>query len=231
MIEVLLGDEVVKVNTEMSIGQYQTYFREQQKFNKDTLELLSLYLGVDKKKLAGFPKNQIDFILHYLTNEITKVDKDKLVEVFIHDGVEYGLEKEWNKLAWGAWQDLEVLSAENIEQNIHQIMAILYRPIVSKNKDKYTIMPYDEDDIIGRVESFKELPISYWFGVSSFFFQIAQLYIIDLESSLSLMTKYKKAMTRAWKILPKWVKKRLPLDSILPSLSNSQMRILQKSNR
>lgn len=228
MIEVLLGDEVVKVNTEMSIGQFQTYFREQQKFNKDTLELLSLYLGIEKKKLKEYPKSQVDFILHYLTNEITKVDKDKLVETFMHDGVEYGLEKEWNKLAWGAWQDLEVLSAENIEDNIHHIMSILYRPIVSKNKDKYTITPYDEDEIMGRLELFKELPISYWFGVSSFFFQIAQLYITDLESSLNLMTKYKKLMTRGWKTLPKWVRKRVPLASILPSLSNSQMRILPK---
>jgi hypothetical protein len=228
MIEVLLGEEVIKVNTQMSIGQYQLYHREQKKYHKDTLELLSLYLGIEKKKLKKYPKNQVDFILHYLTNEITKIDKDTLVETFIHDGVEYGIEKDWNKLSWGGWQDLEVLSSENIEENIHHIMSILYRPILTKKGLKYTITPYDEDEIMSRIEAFKELPVSYWFGASSFFFLIAQLYITDLGNSLNWMTRYQKTITRGWKTLPGWVRRRLPLVSILPSLSNSQMRILPK---
>jgi hypothetical protein len=228
MIEVLLGDEIIKVDTQMSVGQFQQYNKDAGRFNSDPIELLSLYLGIDRKKLKSLPKNQIQFVLHYLTNEITQVKKDELIETFFLDGVEYGLEKDWGRLAWGAWQDLEVLSSENIEQNIHQILAILYRPIVDKKGDKYTIIPYDDEEIMSRVELFRELPISYWFGVSSFFFQIAQLYTTDLKASLSWMTRYQKTMVKGWKILPKWVKKRVPLDSILPSLSNSQMKILPK---
>jgi hypothetical protein len=228
MIEILLGEDVVKIDTEMSIGQFQTYIKDQQKYNADTLSLLSLFLGVDKKKLKKYPKNQIDFVLGYITNEISKPNKDKLVETFIHDGIEMGLENRWNKLAWGAWQDLEVLSSENIESNIHHIMAILYRPIVGRNKDSYELLEYDEDDILSRKEMMKELPISYWFGVSAFFFQIAELYITDLKNSLNWMKKYQTIMLRGWKILPQWVKKKVPLVSILPSHSNSQMKILPK---
>ena len=59
---------------------------------------------------------------------------DELYNTFEFDGIEYGLENDWTKLSWGAWVDFQVLSSENTQQNIHTIMAILYRPIISKGK-------------------------------------------------------------------------------------------------
>jgi hypothetical protein len=154
--------------------------------------------------------------------------EDKLYNVFTHNGVEYGLENDWSKLAWGAWMDMEVFSSEKIEENIHLIMSILYRPIVEKKYGKYKISPYKADEIEDRAYEFRQLPIKYWFGASSFFFLTATLYTNNIKSSLTWTNKMNQRIKMGWEILPKWVKKRLPLDTILLSHSTSQGMISQK---
>jgi hypothetical protein len=146
--------------------------------------------------------------------------KDELHNIFTHNGVEYGLENDWTKLAWGGWVDLEVFASDKIEDNIHYLMAVLYRPVIDKKKGKYTIKPYKADDIEDRANEFLTLPVNYWFGASVFFFIIGNLYISSLESSLTMKNKINQMMMKGWEILPKWVKKKLPLDSILISPTN-----------
>ena len=109
-------------------------------------------------------------------------------------------------------------------------MAVLYRPIISKDKKdpkKYKIAPYKSEEIDERADIMKEVPVRYWLGVSGFFLQIVIQYINNIKSSLSLMNKQGEMMTKGWKILPKWMRKKLPLASILPSPTNWQKKILQ----
>ena len=151
---------------------------------------------------------------------------DELYNTFEFDGIEYGLENDWTKLSWGAWVDFQVLSSENTQQNIHTIMAILYRPVISKGKKgKYKISPYKSSEIDERAEVFKDIPIKYWLGASGFFLLLSTIYINNIKNSLNWMKRINNWMTMGWKILPKWVKQRLPLDSILlsPTISAKKM--------
>ena len=107
-------------------------------------------------------------------------------------------------------------------------MAILYRPITERKNGKYKIKPYKADEIEDRAYEFRQLPIKYWFGASSFFFLTATIYTSNIKSSLELTNKTNQMIMKGWKILPKWVKKRLPLDTILVSHSISQEKTLQK---
>ena len=188
-------------------------------------EMLALYLDISLKEMKKLPKNKVDFIEKYIVTEMTKPSSDELILTFKHDGVEYGLENDWSKLAWGAWQDFEILSAENITDNINHIMGILYRPIIETKGTKYKIEPYDEDGVLERKELFKELPVKYWFGASAFFFQIVGLYITDLKNSLTYKTKMNQLAMKGLMILPRFLRPKLPLDTTFNSRSPLRMKI------
>lgn len=225
MIEIYIKNKLYKINPELTIWQFQRIHAEQSKIVKSPIETIALLLDIDAKELKRLPKREVDATANILMDILTQPKLDERFETFEFNGVKYGLENDWTKLAWGAWQDFEILSAENIEKNIHHLMAILYRPIVSEAKGKYKIKPYDEEDVIERSEIFRDLPVKYWFAVSGFFLLIGELYITDIKSSLVMETKLMKLVMMGMKILPKWVKRRLPLDTILTSLSTLQKKI------
>ena len=230
MIEIQLNDRVVKVQPEITIEQFQRLKHKEDLYKSSPADLLSMLLSVPVNELKDLPLNQMEFVQSYLMSQMTETSlKDELYNVFTYDGIEYGLENDWSKLAWGAWMDMEVFSAENIEENIHLLMAILYRPIIEKKNGKYKIAPYKADEIEDRAYMFRQLPVKYWFGASSFFFLTATIYTSNIKSSLELTNKTNKMIMKGWEILPKWVKKRLPLDTILVSHSTLQEKTLPKS--
>ena len=221
MIELEIEDKIVQVKPHLTIQQYQRLKSNEQKYQNSSVETLSLYTDIPVNQLKDLPLEQVNFVQEYITSQITNNSmKDELHNIFTHNGVEYGLENDWTKLAWGGWVDLEVFASDKIEDNIHYIMAVLYRPVIDKKKGKYTIKPYKADDIEDRANEFLTLPVNYWFGASVFFFITGNLYISNLESSLIMKNKLNRMMMKGWEILPKWVKKKLPLDSILISPTN-----------
>ena len=216
MIELEIEDKIVQVKPHLTIQQYQRLKSNEQKYQNSSVETLSLYTDIPVNQLKDLPLEQVNFVQEYITSQITNNSmKDELHNIFTHNGIEYGLENDWTKLAWGGWVDLEVFASDKIEDNIHYIMAVLYRPVIDKKKGKYTIKPYKADDIEDRANEFLTLPVNYWFGASVFFFITGNLYISNLESSLIMKNKLNRMMMKGWEILPKWVKKKLPLDSIL----------------
>lgn len=233
MLEIQLNDKVIKVNPEMTIGQYQKFSQNIEVYKKDSTQLLSLYLNVPLYELRDLPKNQVEFVQAYLTSEIlNQKPKDETQFIFTYEGQSYGLETDWSKLTWGAWVDLEVYSSENVDEHIHQIMAILYRPIESTDKkNNYKLKPYKSVEIEERAELFKGLPYSYWMGVASFFFLTAQIFTNNIQNSLNMKNKINQQIVTGWKILPKWLKRRIPLDSILRLPTNLPQRTSPSSNK
>jgi len=199
MIQIEVEDKVVEVNPYLTIGQYQNLKRNMDSYKDDPTALLSLYTNIPVRQLKNLPLEQVKFVQEYITTQFTdKSISDELHNVFTHNGVEYGLENNWQKLAWGAWVDLEVFSSEDIEE---------------------------------RANEFLTLPVNYWFGVSVFFFITVNLYMKDIESSLTMKNKLNQMIVKGWKILPKWVKRKLPLDSILTLPTNLQGKTLPNFSR
>lgn len=232
MIQIEIEDKVVEVNPYLTIGQYQNLKRNMDSYKDDPTALLSLYTNIPVRQLKNLPLEQVKFVQEYITTQFTdKSISDELHNVFTHNGVEYGLENNWQKLAWGAWVDLEVFSSDDIEENIHLLMSVLYRPIKERKKNRYVLEPYDADTIEERANEFLTLPVNYWFGVSVFFFITVNLYMKDIESSLTMKNKLNQMIVKGWKILPKWVKRKLPLDSILTLPTNLQEKTLPNFSR
>ena len=174
MIEIQIDDRVKKVSTEMTIRQYKKYFNNKTKYEGNPLMMLSLLVDEPVDVLRDLPKNQVDFVLNYLSDEITKNPMGDLVMTFEHDGIKYGLENDWSNLAWGAWVDLEILSSEDIDNNIDHILAVMYRPVLTNKGTDYTIESYKSKSVLTRKKIFEDLPVKYWFNFAGFFFSNRQ---------------------------------------------------------
>lgn len=229
-IELVIDDEVIDVPNEMTLGMYQQINMNPERY-KNPLQLISLYTGLSLHELKNLQKDQIELIEGFLSGRVVYPDNQKLIMTFEHDGVEYGLENDWSKLAWGAWVDFEVYCADNkIYENLNKIMAVLYRPVISKDKKnplKYKIAPYRSEEIEERAELMSNVPVSIWLGAAVFFLEIVATYIDTTRASLESKMEIIARTTKYWIMMPKWLKKVLPLDFILPSLTASQKKILQ----
>lgn len=228
--DIVIDDEVVEIPEEMTLGQYQELNKNPNRYKSD-IQIISLFTGISVMDLKNQPVDTIELLSGVLQDKVKIPEVDKIVLTFNHRGVNYGLENDWSKLSFGAWVDFEVYSSDNIYDNLHRIMAILYRPIVSfdtKNHKNYKIVPYKSQEIEERAEIMKEVPVSVWLSSAVFFLSLVKIYTDYTRSSLSQMEERQmKAMAGIMR-LPKWMRRILPPDSILTFYTNSQKKILQK---
>jgi len=78
----------------------------------------------------------------------------KLKKVFEIDKVEYGFLPNLDEITLGEWADIEHNIKDGLEKNIHKIMAVLFRPITSREGKLYSIKAYKDGK--QRAEKFKK---------------------------------------------------------------------------
>tara|TARA_Y100000310_G_scaffold335284_1_gene416898 strand:- start:621 stop:1247 length:627 start_codon:yes stop_codon:yes gene_type:complete len=80
--------------------------------------------------------------------------KGKLKKVFEIDGIEYGFLPDLSEISLGEWADIEQYIKDGLEKNIHKIMAVLFRPITSREGKMYSVQSYKDGK--QRAEKFKK---------------------------------------------------------------------------
>lgn len=113
-----------------------------------------------------------------------------------HEGVEYGLVN-FDDMSIGEFADIDVILADpNVDGRLHEILAVLYRPIASTNLFRYKIVEYDLEGYRERCKLFLDLPVKHAKAVMGFFlsFAIASSGLTNLY--LSLPKKKKTEMEK-----------------------------------
>ena len=80
----------------------------------------------------------------------------KVVEI---NGVEYGMHPDLSEITLGEYADIESFIKDGLENNMPEIMSVLFRPVIEKsesNSEAYTIEAYDGNITI-RTEEFKKM--------------------------------------------------------------------------
>lgn len=231
MIKIELDERIIEVPEELSIRKYETIRKNEIKYS-NPIELLALYLDANTEEIAELPKDSVEFVETYISNRIISKDNVKLVETFTHNGIEYGLENDWGNLTYGQWVDMEIFSQQDkIQDSIHILMAILYRPIIEKTKKGYKIEKYKSSTTLARAEQFFDLPISYWFGVANFFLLISLESINHINNSLTTKMKILKWTKPIRKILPTFLLPKILQDFTSDSVIDLPKRILLNSKK
>ena len=124
------------------------------------------------------------------------INNGQLEKLFEIEGKLYGL-VHMDQLTIGEFADMDVLMNDPLkETKLHQMMAILYRPVVKHDDKHYEIEDYDPTRSSRRAEEFLKVPVAICLGLISFFLDFAKasynLIVDSLRKKVSQATKEDK---------------------------------------
>jgi hypothetical protein len=166
---------MVTLKQYMQMLEVQELFaNDQNKLNKEILKIFNLEkltkIEADKKILE---------ISSYMNAEIPLVKKFKL------SGVEFGFIPNLNNISVGEWVDLDIYQTR--KDSLHKIMAILYRPIINKLGETYSIEPYDGTEKYEKL--MLETDVQIFNSAMVFFYTLSKQLLEDLNTYIQNQTK------------------------------------------
>ena len=167
------------------------------------LNLINYKLGTKSQEaqdtiaaLSNMPKdliNQLELkdvaLIMSKMAELQAEQDGSLKRVIEIEGKRYGYHPNLSEITLGEYADLETLMKSDIEKNMAELMAILYRPIVEEKNDVYTIEAYDGDISI-RTEEMKKMSAEQVQSALVFFWGFVN--VLLMTSGLSLMEQMKE---------------------------------------
>ena len=172
--------------SEITLRQYKHFLKIQKSVDDEkflSAKIIEIFCGVNLQEVMQIKFNDSEFIVDTLTEMFEQ--KPNLVSKFKLNNKEYGFHPQLDDLTLGEYIDLDTFIGD--WENIEKAMAVLYRPVVNKLKDKYTI----EDYKVGRDADMLDMPMDA--VLSSIFF----LWNLGIDLSKAMMNYLDKEQTQA----------------------------------
>ena len=155
----------------ITLGQYQRYMKVIEDNGDDAddflaLKTIEIFCNVSLKDVLNIPAKDAEKVLSIINNAFE--EKPNLIRRFDLLGVDMGFEPQLENISLGAYIDVE----DNISDwgSMHKAMAALYRPVNFKQKDKYTVAPYDPSEEVS--ELMREMPLDVVMSSMVFFYAL-----------------------------------------------------------
>ena len=129
-------------------------FHSENKSN-EALKTIAELSDIPEKLIKRLELSDVAVIMQKIS-DLQKGQNSSLTNIVTIDDVEYGFHPNLDNLTLGEYADIETFIKDGVNKNLPEVMAILYRPIVKKEKDVYTIEAYDGDITI-RAEKMKKM--------------------------------------------------------------------------
>lgn len=196
MIKIEIENKVYEMPSsfkELTLGKFievNQIFKEDE-YDKN-IEMVSIISGIQKDILLDLPysefiklSNECDFI----KNEIDK-KPEYIVEI---DNTKYGMQFDFSKMSTGEYLDIDHFSKGNYIDNLHILMAIIYRPILNGEGLEYEIENYTSRTLQSRANLFYEkMPAQFAISASVFFCLIGIFSLETIQVSSEKQIKSKR---------------------------------------
>ena len=172
--------EVPTTLSDIKLWQYQKYMKiieqnktedaeDEEKINDFlNMKLVEIFCNVSLRDVVKIPMKEYQKVLEVLNKAF--VEKPNLIQRFNLLDVDMGFIPKLDDITLGEYVDIET----NITdwQKIHKAMAVLYRPVNFKAKDKYGIAPYKVNEEIQ--ELMKDMPLDVAISSMVFFYNLGK---------------------------------------------------------
>ena len=172
--------------SEITLRQYKHFLKIQKTVDDEkflSAKIIEIFCKVRLEDVMQIKFNDSEFIVNTLTEMFEQ--KPNLVTKFKLNNKVYGFHPQLDDLTLGEYIDLDTFVGD--WENIEKAMAVLYRPVVNKLKDKYTIEEYK----VGKDAELLDMPMDA--VLSSIFF----LWNLGLDLSQTMMNYLDKDQTQA----------------------------------
>jgi len=156
--------------------------------SKEAQETIAALSNIPKDLIKQLELKDVAVIMSKLSELQAKQDSSlkRIVEI---NGKRYGFHPNLDEITLGEYADIETMIKNDIEKNMPEVCAILYRPIVEENNDVYTIEAYDGNISI-RAEEMKKMSAEQVQSALVFFYHLGKE--LSLTLPLYLMERLKE---------------------------------------
>jgi len=158
--------------------------------SKEALETITALSDIPKKLLKQLEIKDIAVIMGKLA-EMQQKENSSLKKIIKIEGKEYGFHPDLDSITLGEYAEIETFLKKGVEKHLPEVMAVLYRPIVEKENNIYSIEAYDGDIRI-RAEQMKKMSAGQVESALRFFFALGKELLMILPSSLMERVKEMK---------------------------------------
>ena len=154
---------------DVSLEQWVKLSSEKGSNTKEAEETIAALSDIPKKLVKELSLRDVAVIMSKVAELQAEQDSElkRIIEV---EGKEYGFHPDLDSITLGEYADLETMIKNGIEDNMPEVMAILYRPVSMKGKNGvYTIEAYDGNISI-RAEEMKKMSAEQVGSALRFFF-------------------------------------------------------------
>ena len=183
---------------DITLGQYQRYMKviDENENDKNSVDfinkkLIEIFCDIDLSEVDKIPLKEAEKVIEVITKAFEQ--KDKLIQHFTLREVEFGFIPKLDDISLGEYIDLENTIVD--WKQMHKAMAVLYRVVNFKSKDKYTIAPYEPNDEVREI--MKEMPLDAVMSSMVFFYDLGK------ELSIATLNFIEQEMKQGKTSLPK----------------------------
>ena len=181
--------------SEIPLKSYQEFMKVVEKSNDEEFigqKTIEIFCGLKMKDVVKVKWSDVKSLTLHL-NEIFKA-KPKFQATFKIENTEFGFIPNLEDMTFGEYIDLE--SNISSVETFHKAMAVMYRPITNKVKDRYEIFEYTGTDEFSDVMKFA--PLNVVLGATVFFSTLGSDLVQHTLTSLETeIKKNPKIMTLA----------------------------------
>jgi hypothetical protein len=150
--------------------------------SKEAKKTIAALSDIPQKLIDELSIQDVALLLDKLA--VMQNSKDTVLKKMITvEGVEYGFHPSLDSITLGEYADIETFIKNGIENNLANIMAVLYRPVKEKKNQIYTIEAYDGNIEI-RAEVFKKMAAEQVESALVFFWLLGKELSVILPSFL-----------------------------------------------
>jgi hypothetical protein len=156
-------------------------------------KMIQIFCGIELNEVVKISFNDMVELVNHFNKLFSEIPK--LKPTFKIKDLELGMIPNFDKITWEEYIELEAQFKEF--DTFHKAMAVLYRPVIEKNKhNQYLIAPFNNVDEFG--DLMKYTPLSVALSSHLFFWNLERelltATISYLETMLMKMTKVNKAI-------------------------------------
>ena len=152
---------------------------------KEAEETIAALSTIPKKLIKELSLQDVAIIMSRIA-ELQQEQNSSLKRIIEIDGVEYGFHPDLSEITLGEFADIETFIKNDVEKNLPELMAVLYRPIKEKKNDIYIIDAYDGNISI-RAEEMKKMSMEQVHSALVFFYHLGKILSMTLPSYLMEM--------------------------------------------
>jgi len=143
--------------------------------SKEALDTITALSDIPEKLIKELSIQDVAAIMKYIS-ELQVEQDSSLHQVITVNDKQYGFHPDLEEITLGEYADIETYIQQGLKGKMPELMAILYRPIVEREKDVYSIQAYD-GNIRVRAEQMKKMSAEQVQSALVFFYNFATIFL------------------------------------------------------